>query len=240
MSSITEFKTMMQQRTSPIDSQKKTTSTIDEAIQSASKAGLKALDLSSFGNSVKSSDLEKLKHIPHLDKLVVHSRFIRDSDITHLHIHPELKELHLRDCWSITGLGLHIFKNLRVLNLINSSIANAQVAELATLTQLVELTFFCFNVNDDGFAPLKALTKLEKLTLKFTDKLTDAGVCHFKELSELRELHLDPCSELTNTSAVSLSTLTKLQKLSLVACSQIDDEGIAHFKKLKELELCLK
>ena len=79
--------------------------------------------------------------------------------------------------------------------------------------------------------PLKGLTKLERLDLGDSRKLTDAGLAHLKGLTKLEQLDLRECGKITDAGLAHLKGLTKLKMLSLRQCDRITKAGIAELKK---------
>src|SRR5262245_16155251 len=69
-------------------------------------------------------------------------------------------------------------------SLSNTKVTDADLKELARLTELSSLGLSCTNVTDMGLKELPALPKLTRLYLSET-KVTDAGM---KELSTLKNL----------------------------------------------------
>ncbi|MEZ6090399.1 MAG: hypothetical protein R3C05_20730 [Pirellulaceae bacterium] len=64
-------------------------------------------------------------------------------------------------------------------------------------------------------------------------KVTDAGIKHLEEATQLELLDLLECSALTNACAASIGKLTKLRNVRLP--NSVDDSGLTHIENLKGL-----
>jgi hypothetical protein len=88
---------------------------------------------------------------------------------------------------------------------------------------------------DKGFAALKDLPNLRKLTLGKSE-MTPARVNAIAQYKELRVLYLSG-SGLTDTELVSLKKLTFLEALDISDNPQVTDRGMASVKTLERLQV---
>jgi hypothetical protein len=65
-------------------------------------------------------------------------------------------------------------------------------------------------------------------------QITDAGLAHFRELTNLRELRLDN-TQVSDAGLAHLQELTQLEALTLNN-TQVSDAGLAHLRGLTQLE----
>ena len=113
-------------------------------------------------------------------------------------------------------------------------LAEADLAPLAKLTELVELRLPACLLTDAGFAyltPLKNLKKLDLSRCDFTDEETE----QIAELSSLEELNLSGCKYITDEGIIPLARLKNLKRLNLESCC-FDVSVLRPLMKLKNLE----
>ena len=102
------------------------------------------------------------------------------------------------------------------------------------LVELVELELSNVNfVNDGTMRMLKAQGKLKKLVLTHT-YITDAGLEHISNLTELIELDIS-YNLITDSGLKHLSNLTKLKNLN-ISSYRITDAGLKHLSNLTKLK----
>src|SRR5690606_22558486 len=70
------------------------------------------------------------------------------------------------------------------------------------------------------------LGQLQELVLSVTP-LTDAGMTHLRELTQLKNLHLGPSARLTGAGFKNVEGLTRLQRLTLRNLSVTDADLVA-------------
>ena len=71
------------------------------------------------------------------------------------------------------------------------------MAFLAALTNLQDLNLEDTSITDAGLAQLKALTKLTRLNISGTE-VTDAGLAHLKAVKSLKEIKLPINEKITD------------------------------------------
>jgi hypothetical protein len=143
------------------------------------------------------------------------------------------------DIWvpNLAALTDAEFDHVAALDLAGTAITDADLAKLAGLTALTELSLARTKVSDAGLIHLQALTALRRLDLDGTP-LRSLGVRGLKDLPKLTELRLG-CPTLTDLFLPQLGELKQLERLSL-ANSQITDDGLKHLSglsALRELDL---
>jgi Leucine Rich repeat len=109
--------------------------------------------------------------------------------------HPELRKLKIGENRNITGASLKSVANCHNLETLNLWIMReVTAADLASLRDLKKLRVLDLDVRepkvtDAGLAHLADLTDLEELNL-FSQNVTDEGLQHLKKLSALRKLDI--------------------------------------------------
>jgi len=104
----------------------------------------------------------------------------------------ELQHLRLRGA-KIDGVLLEPilqFKHLRILNLPQADLSDAEFGQLATLPELVQLRMSSPRLTPAGLAKLEAFPALLRLHL-IDVPVTDAGLAIFEKLPRLESLYLD-------------------------------------------------
>lgn len=94
-------------------------------------------------------------------------------------------------------------------------------------------------VNDQGLAAISVLTDLEELDLGSCRQLSGAGLRPIQQLDGLRRLSLWNMS-IDDASLEHLSGLRRLERLNLALCNHITDAGLPHVGRLvtlRELDL---
>lgn len=90
------------------------------------------------------------------------------------------------------------------------------------------------HVRDQEFEPLKALVKLEELSVQ-SSYLTDAGITMISELKNLRTLDLHKSQYFTDKGIAALKALPSLTKLEL-SYTRVTDGAIESLTELKGLK----
>jgi tetratricopeptide (TPR) repeat protein len=86
-------------------------------------------------------------------------------------------------------------------------------------------------LDNQGLAHIAGLYHLERLRL--SPEITDAGLAHIKDLTNLRELDLEEAL-ITDAGMANLVDLKELEHLDL-AFTRVGDRGMAHLQKLQKL-----
>ena len=87
------------------------------------------------------------------------------------------------------------------------------------------------SITDDDLASLERLTNLQFLDLSNT-AITDVGMSHLKNLSELRAIESISATKVTSEG---LSALEGLQKLVLLQADDTEVTDLAHLRRLTAL-----
>lgn len=139
-----------------------------------------------------------------------------------------LQKLDLRKCKNMTEFGsLKFLTNLRSLNLADCNITNNNFEDLKSLSKLQKLDLsMCKNITDEGFKHLKIFLSLKKLNLSGT-QIKELKPLKF--LNALEKLYLIGC-QITDACLEHLKSITNLQELDLSHCENITDEGLEEFE----------
>ncbi len=173
--------------------------------------------------------LDRLKDLPHLQKLDLINNQITDAELEHLEGMTELQNLILGD--QITDAGLKRIVGLKRLEEFGFTSKRITDAGLECLERLKQLRTLYLNRTQTGDAGLKHLAGLSHLDHLFLDgtQVTDAGLEYLGGLSELKQLSLYD-TRITDAGLEHLRTLEQLDALSLSG-SKVTDKGV---KKLQQ------
>jgi len=103
------------------------------------------------------------------------------------------------------------------------------VSMLPTLDYLV-----VDNATDDGLVNVARLKRLRSLTIMKSPTLSDRGITHLGELTNLEYLHLYD-GQLTDKAMESIGRLAQLKSLD-VRGTRISSDGVAYLRDLRELQ----
>lgn len=140
---------------------------------------------------------------------------------------------------------LRNLKNVRRLN-FNGSRLNAEgITSLNDLAELEQVGFSHTRIHNRGLASVKDMTQLRSLTFSNCQGITDEGVAHFTDLTNLTNLKLyredslygrDPMEELVTDAGLDhLTGLVRLEHLNLMG-QKITDVGLERLKGLTNLK----
>ncbi len=172
-----------------------------------------------------------------------------------------LKQLYFRDLVIQPGTieQLSALDGVESLSFTSTEVTDRELAQLAKLATLKELSLFVAPVSDAGVASLenlplerlhlygtkvtdrvwKTVAKLKSLKdLRLGDKtISDVGFKYFKELPELEYLMFDNLDEVSDEAMGHLATLKKLKALRFFGRGiRLNDAALAHLSKLVSLE----
>ena len=126
-------------------------------------------------------------------------------------------------------------ENGEVIEFTGFSETDADLEQLRDMPELETLSLSgSENITDTGLVHLKDLTNLQNLGLEET-QITDTGLVHLKGLTNLQYLNLEG-TKITGAGLAHLKDLTNLQYLSLEGCDNITDAGLVHLKNLTNLK----
>jgi Leucine-rich repeat (LRR) protein len=215
---------------------------------------LMVLDLGYLGDGDK--ELTYLKNLTELEILFINGIRVTDAGLSHCQSLTKLRMLscpYMDDGWlaniklpnlqilhiSIIDLGdeqdyLKNFPKLHTLN-CRRYITRHNINAMKNLRSLAVTEVKDINI-DQLLAQMKDFTNLCYLHLDFSD-ISDSGISHLKNLSNLRTLYVGVLKprEFTNASLSYLSHLSNLQSLSLVMNFQNYELDTAHLAKLQNL-----
>ena len=121
---------------------------------------------------------------------------------------------------------------LDVIAVERGTIEDQDLAMIADLTELLELTLDDTRITDDGLQYLSGLENLEHLRLRGA-AITDAGLQHLLPLKYLRILNL-PQARFTDAGLTSLKRLPELEQLRF-SSPHVTDAGMAELKDFPAL-----
>ena len=133
---------------------------------------------------------------------------------------------------------LHALPHLRKLNLSLTRITDSGLEQLKTLEGLAELNLYAAeHITDMGLVHLREWTEIKSLSLRGTD-ITDTGLAYVAELPSLESLDIS-FTQVTDNGMVHLGELTELEKLS-VGANKMTAQGLSVLQllpRLKHLDL---
>ncbi len=118
---------------------------------------------------------------------------------------------------------------MQKLELVASTVRDANLADLNGLTNLTHLDLNWTEVSDAGLAQLNGLTNLRGLLLHRT-LITDAGLAHLEKLPNVTRLHVG-YTRITDAGLARLEGLKNLSELDLSG-TEISDPGLVHLEGL--------
>ena len=202
------------------------------------------LDLSEW--SLSDEGLVHLANQQQLKSLVLpggwrREQLVSDEGLVHLGGLVNLETLSLAET-NIDGSGLrHLtgLSNLKSLDLAGTRLVDQHMIHLEQLESLESVRLaYCQQITARGLASLARLGQITKLNLGVypgNTKITDAGLVHISELTQLHELHLTDMP-VTDAGLKQLEQLEKLKQLWLDGCMKISDAGLTSVATLEELE----
>ncbi|MHC4204435.1 MAG: hypothetical protein ACYSTT_07265 [Planctomycetota bacterium] len=202
--------------------------------------GLKKLKYLYLPGHIRSEELAHLSELTALEFLHIEGPMVTDTKVAHIGKITSLTQLSLTG--SEVGSGLEYLKGLKSLRYLNlrgnrSYDIDDNLVHLVELTELEELDLQNTLVGDAGLARLAGMKKLRKLNLRSnpaSNKITDAGPAHLKELKSLEELVL-PFTGITDVGLAQLVGLDSLKKLEAFG-DGITNKGLAELTRMKSLE----
>lgn len=165
------------------------------------------------GGDVTPDGAKSIAKLVELETLMLHCPSIKMTDL------PDLK-------------GMKALRNLESYRTPNGEGVGAVVA---TIPKLESLWLGGTGLVDKDLGEISKLSTLRVLNLSAAE-LTDAGLVFVNDLSELDELYLGSCMNLTDEGLAHLSGLTKLTYLDLMD-SNLNGSGLMHLAPLTSLEL---
>ncbi len=184
----------------------------------------------------KASNLETLlpllKQLPGLEELSIGNPSLTDDAARALEGLP-LKSLGFMGA-PIGDATLAVVKTmpLTALNLFETKVTDAGLANLSGLTALEYLGLKGTAIGDAGLAHLKNLTALTNLILADT-KVTDAGLVHLAGMSKLESVNLSN-TPITDAGLEQLGRIRGLAGINVTG-TKVTDAGLIHLKPLPKL-----
>jgi len=167
---------------------------------------------------------------------------VRDAGLKQLRACKRVLGLDLEFCRHVSDVSLKSLQELqqlRVLILTGTSVTEWGIRNLAPNKNLTALDLeVCDAIGDAACEALAELRQLKALVVKKTgfetQRISDAGLRHLRNLSHLEALNLYG-NQVTDAGLVYLKGLTKLRELNL-SLLPITDRGLANLLPLSNLE----
>lgn len=169
---------------------------------------------------------------------------------------PNLSELDIDECHTFSDLELLALLPLQRLSmrclrapktfpcsLTSLDLQLATVEDWTFLSTLPHLTILnlsnCESVTDAVIQLLHPLS-LRELLLTGNNSIRDSSIAHLTASTcgqSLRNINLQACEQLTDTSLKSLAEMRNLEMVSLEWNTQITDQGLCELRKLRSLRI---
>jgi serine/threonine protein kinase len=127
------------------------------------------------------------------------NRKISDKGLTYLKFCPNLQELKLQNCRSITSAG---------------------IATIASIPTILSLDLNETNIDDSALVSIGKMKQLQELSLESIDDITDEGISYLSDLPHLHTLFLSDAYQVTGEALKSLAQIKNLTVLKL------DNDGV--------------
>ena len=228
MASITGLKNLKALR---LSGQSGATTVDDEGMVSVGQlTGLKALLLDFLW--VSGAGLAELKDLQGLEELYLASTLVGDEDLEQLVLFPQLKKLRVSKLSQVSRPGIEQIAQLSHLEDLdlseNSSLFDEDLAPISTMLPLRRLNLWRVAITDNGVSHLKDLTNLTWLNLDNT-QLTDSGLAYLQKMQNLTFLHLGSTS-ISDAGLPKLEPLKSLKDLK-VTRTAVTEAGVEKLKK---------
>jgi Leucine-rich repeat (LRR) protein len=196
--------------------------------------GLRILDLSA--TNVSGAAMKYVASMKGLIQLTVPAR-MDDQGMALIAGLPSLRGLYL-DENRVTDAGLaHVAKliTLEELKLGGGKITDNGLVPLAQLPHLKYLALWGEGFTNGGFRHLKNIPNVEILDFGSLHQVTDDGVAHIAEISQVTEVSLHWSKNITDGGLSHLKKLPRLRRLD-IGWAKVTDAGMAHLKAIPTLE----
>lgn len=134
---------------------------------------------------------------------------------------------------TISGLGLNSLAIGTRLDI--SGVGLVQLSHMRSLESLALERGAGESLTDSVLKVLCGLTKLRKLRITHSEKLTDKGLSYLQHLPQLSSIDLRG-SNFTDEGARQISKVKGLKQLSLIGWDKLTDKGLYYLSKIKPLE----
>ena len=185
--------------------------------------------------TVKDNDFAQLANFPEINSVTLDSVPIGDVGLSHLAKLPKLTSLFL-NASQVTDRGLASLlecRNLSLLHVANSHLSAECLKTIGLLAGLKSLTLTEIPVTDSSLAELEKLSNLTDLGLVGCNQLTDACGSTLGRLSKLQVLRLN-ATLLGDETIRKLAESKSLSSLSLYATG-ITDASVPLLARIKSL-----
>lgn len=172
--------------------------------------------------------LTNLKELDLNDNNITDNILVQISELNSLHT------LNLSGCTKITKFGFQHLSNLKLKSINLSSLANGYVLEyVSSIETLEKLSITGRNIRDENFRYMGKLKGLIYLYIAWLDKITDAALQYFFELTMIEKISIYECNNITDAGIKYIS----MQVLSDLTISGHEDFHGDAFKDFANLDL---
>ena len=154
----------------------------------------------------------------------------------------KLEYLDISYCTDVTNLGLSCVAHIATLTTLNNTYRRMSEKEAFFLSKLPSLerldVSHCFPANLSSLSGIGDMQTLTYLNIGVTwRKASDDDFIHIRNLTSLRELHMEYFTKLTNRSLEVVAELVLLEKLDISSCSGFTNDGLKFLTKLLHLRV---
>jgi beta-lactamase regulating signal transducer with metallopeptidase domain len=188
------------------------------------------------GPQVTDQGLASISNLGQLEQLLLFGTRVSRHGLSQLSGLRNLKELNVQmwaevqpgDVADDLTLDLSTLRSLKKLRLSGLRLQGADVACLANLPQLEEVTIDASSLPGTSLRHLKGLSKLEYLSVRGLSRCTGQDLAQLVRLPKLRTLFLG--GEIADAAVTSLNALSSLHSLTVETGDRIRDQTIADLK----------
>lgn len=144
---------------------------------------------------------------------------VSDADLLSIPLNSEISSVDISDSPSITADGVgHLtrIRKLEELYLVRSSVDDRIASELSKCAGLTFLNVKGSPLGDEGLAAIAALTELRQLHVNECPNISDKGIAKLVVLRKLKILNLDGNRGVTDASVGHLCQIKALEYVRLV------------------------
>jgi hypothetical protein len=169
--------------------------------------------LSLGDTSITDEGMLSLARLATLEDLGVHAPDITDRGLESVKRFPKLSSLHIR----------------------SDKLSQRAIGRLTGMSALRSFSIGGAQINDESLVDLAGLPNVERLSLSYNPKISDAGLQHLAPLKKLESLDINDTG-ITDDGLHWLTALPKLQELN-ISSTAVTDAGLGALKPIKTLRV---